>query len=397
MHSTGISADRLLNSQVFKACVALLVTCCLLGAQTAGAADDARVQELYREAKAAQAVGDTRTSIRKYEEIVRIAPRLAPAYNNLGLLYFESRNYRKAAAMFEQSLKINPALHSTAGLLGMALYASREYLAARPHLEAALRANGRDANTRLFLAKDLFQLGDYRAAALRLEQLSVEDPKNQEVWSLLGKTYMKLTETALGRMNAIDPHSAIALELSAEMMEAMDNYEGALVPLKKAVEIAPQRPGGHYKLGEAYRQLGELDPAAEQFQAELKVDPSNCMAESALGGIGLSKNEESQAALLHTERALSLCPELTETRVDHARALLKLARYDEAARDLESVLGADPNQVSAHFFLAKAYVALGRTRDSQSEMETFSRLEARARTATADLASRASDIKRPKP
>jgi Tfp pilus assembly protein PilF len=249
----------------------------------------------------------------------------------------------------------------------------------------------------LVLAKDLFQLGDYRTAALRLEQLTVEDAKNQEAWSLLAKTYMKLTETALAHMNAVDPHSPIALELSAEMMEAMDNYEGALVPLKKAIEIAPQRPGGHYNLGEAYRQLAEWEPAAEQFQAELKIDPSNCMAESALGGMLLSRSEKPDDALSHLERAISLCPRLTETRIDRARVLLKLARYDEAARDLQAAVLVDPDRAAAHFFLAKAYVALGRTQDSQSEMATFSLLDAKARAVTAEIASQASEIRRPKP
>ena len=78
-------------------------------------------------------------------------------------------------------------------------------------------------------------------------------------------------------MNAIDPNSVLAHELSAEMMEAMNNYDGAVVELKKAVEMAPQRPGAHYKLGDAYLSLSQLDSATEQFQAELSVDPANCI------------------------------------------------------------------------------------------------------------------------
>ena len=47
--------------------------------QAQGDEGDARVQELYSQAKAAQSRGDMAGAIAKYEEILRIAPRLGPA------------------------------------------------------------------------------------------------------------------------------------------------------------------------------------------------------------------------------------------------------------------------------------------------------------------------------
>jgi Flp pilus assembly protein TadD len=49
---------------------------------------DARGEELYGQAKAAQSHNDIAAAIAKYEEILHIAPQMAPAYNNLGALYF---------------------------------------------------------------------------------------------------------------------------------------------------------------------------------------------------------------------------------------------------------------------------------------------------------------------
>jgi tetratricopeptide (TPR) repeat protein len=74
----------------------------LLRLQAQTGEDDARVQELYGQAKAAQSRNDLAGAISKYEEILRIAPRLGPAYNNLGALYFRQRDYQKAAATLEQ-------------------------------------------------------------------------------------------------------------------------------------------------------------------------------------------------------------------------------------------------------------------------------------------------------
>jgi tetratricopeptide (TPR) repeat protein len=357
-----------------------------LPAQPDSGEGDARVQELYSQAKAAQAQGDLATAVAKYEQIVRIAPRLGPAYNNLGALYFRQRDYRKAATVLEQGLKISPGMPSASALLGISLFEVGEYDKARPRLEAALRANSTDSNAQMFLVKDLTKLGDYGAAAVQLQLLADREPKNQEVWYLLAKIHMKLSEAALAKMNAIDPNSVLAHELSGEMMEAMNNYDGAVVELKKAVEMAPRHPGTHYKLGDAYLSLSQWDSAAEQFQAELSVDPANCMARWKIGNVLLQKNGSPEEALADIDQALSMCPTLADAHVDRARALIKLNRNADAVTDLEAAIKADPAEPSTHFLLAKTYRALGRTQESQAEMQTYSKLEESARAATAERA-----------
>jgi tetratricopeptide (TPR) repeat protein len=352
----------------------------------AAQAGDARVEELYAQAKAAQAAGDLRGAISKYEEMLRIAPKLAAAYNNLGALYFRARDYHKAASVLEQGLKISPGMPSASALLGISLFEMGDYAKAKPRLEAALKANPRDGNARMFLAKDLTKLGDYEAAAAQLQQLAASEPKNQEVWYLLAKVYMKLSEVALAKMNAIDSGSVLARELSGEMMEAMNNYDGAVVELQKAVEMAPRRPGTHEKLGDAYWTLSKWDSAAEQFQAELAIDPGNCMARWKLGNIVLQKNGSAAEALADVDQALAACPDLAGARVDRAKALIQLNRAAEAVPDLQAAIKSDPSDPAPHFLLAKTYRALGRAQDAQAEMQAFRKLEESARAATAERA-----------
>jgi tetratricopeptide (TPR) repeat protein len=347
---------------------------------------DPRVQELYGKARAAQAQGDIAGAVGDYEQILKIAPRLGPAYNNLGALYFRQHNYKKAASILEDGLKISPAMSSASALLGISLYEMGEYARARPRLEAALRANPGDSNAQMFLINDLTHLGDSDAAAAQLRQLSAREPKNQEVFYLLARVYMKMSEDALAKMNAIDPNSALAHELSGEMMEAMNNYDGAIVELERAVSLAPRQPGTHYKLGDAYWSQSRWDSAAEQFRAELAVDPSNCSAQWKLGSIQLQQNANPEDALAGIDQALSQCPGLSEAHVDRARALMKLDRNDEAVADLKSAASADPNEPSTHFLLAKVYRTLGRTEEAKAESDIFRRLDEAARAATAERA-----------
>ena len=55
------------------------------------------VQNLYAQAKAARQRGDSASAIEKYKAIIKLAPHLAAAYNNLGMLYFDGHDYGSAA------------------------------------------------------------------------------------------------------------------------------------------------------------------------------------------------------------------------------------------------------------------------------------------------------------
>jgi len=248
--------------------VAILFPLPLRPAQTQPS-NDALVQRLYDEAKAAEAHGDSGSAIAKYQAILRIAPKLGSAYNNLGLLYFKQRDYENAVSVLEQGLKANPAMGTSSALLGISLSELGRYAEARPHLEEALRRNPKDNDAEKFLANDLIKLGDLESAAARLKQIAHRQPQDQEVWYLLGEVYMQLSQQALTKMNAINPDSELVHEMSGEIMESMKNYDGALFEYKKAADMAPQKPGIHYKLGNVYWTIAQWDAATKEFQSEV--------------------------------------------------------------------------------------------------------------------------------
>jgi len=379
----GISGKILVIFQLLFGTIVFLPA---IHAQSSSATADQRVQELYVQAKTAEARGDLAAAAQIYESLLQISPRLAPAYNNLGSLYVRQREYKKAADVLEKGLKVDPKMVSASALLGIARYEMRDYAGARAPLETALRGNANDDNAELFLANDLMKLDELNLAVEHLRKLAQRQPANQEIWYLLGKVHMKLSEQALSRLNEIDPNSVWAHEISGEVMESMKNYDGAIMEYKKAVEMAPQKSGTHYLLGNAYWSLSMWNAANEQFRAELVNDPTNCLAQWKMGNIVLEQRESPEEALADVEKALNICPNLTAARVDRGRALMKLDRHAEAVKDLEAAEKSDPAEPSTHFLLAQTYRALGRTQEAQAEMKLFSKLEESARAATAERA-----------
>lgn len=371
----------------------LFISFTALLSASAQSASSARVQKLYEEAKAAEAHGNEQIAVSKYQEMLAIAPRLGPAYNNLGALYLRTGDYAKAADVLKRGLKIDPAMPSASALLGIALFQIGDYEGAREPLEAALRAYPKDGNAELMLAKDLMHLQELEPAAMHLEQLAQREPNNSEVFYLLGQAHMKLSEKALARLNEIDPNSVYVHEVSGDVMASMKNWDGALVEYKKAVEGAPQQAGTHYKLGDAYWNLNQWDSATHEFDAELTNDPNNCMARWKLGNILLQQRVQPDVALDDVNRAIKLCPKLMQARVDRARALVMLNRQSEALPDLTTAEQADPQEPSIHFLLGQVYRSLGRQQEAQSEMKIFGSLEESSRAAAAEKAKQVLETK----
>jgi tetratricopeptide (TPR) repeat protein len=123
---------------------------------------------------------------------------------------------------------------------------------AEPLLEAAVRANPNDENAQMALARVLIGLKKYDAATPYLRSYLDRNPKDTQAWYLLGKTYLQLSEDALGRINQIDPNSVTAHIVAGEIDESMKNYDGALVEYKKAIDLAPKQPGTHEHMGNAF-------------------------------------------------------------------------------------------------------------------------------------------------
>ena len=135
--------------------------------------------------------------------------------------------------------------------------------------EAAVRANPNDDNLPDSVGAHSMHLGKYEAATPYLRSYLERNPKDQQAWYLLGKTYLQLSEDALGKINQIDPNSVTAHIVAGEIDESMHNYDGALEEYKKAADLAPQQPGTHEHMGNTFWVTGR-ESAETEFKASSK-------------------------------------------------------------------------------------------------------------------------------
>jgi tetratricopeptide (TPR) repeat protein len=364
-----------------------------LAAQSSGDEVTPAVEQLYAQAKTAEQQGDAATAIEKYRAMIRAAPHLAAAYNNLGMLYFNQRDYAQAAQVLERGLRVNPNMPTASTLLGLSYFELGDNQKAEPLLERAARANPSDGNVQLSLAHVLLSLDRNDEATRCLSQYLKTNPKDQQAWYLLGKTYLQLSEDALGKVNQIDPNSYVAHEVAGEIDESMHNYDGALVEFRKAVELAPQQPGTHLRLANVYWVLGKWESAEQEFRTELDHAPGDCVARWKLADSMREANAPDDDILKNLDEALKNCPQLMQARVDRARVLIHLKKENEALPDLLLALKANPDEPSIHFLLASVYRAQGQPDQSKKELHVYGELQRAASAAVAERANEAITLK----
>jgi predicted Zn-dependent protease len=351
------------------------------------------VQRLYAEANEASQTGNQAAAIEKYRSILKLAPHLAAAYNNLGALYFNEHDFAHSAEVLKRGLELDPNMPTASAMLGMSYAQIGEDEKAEPLLRAALQANPTDNQLEMMLARLLINAQKPQEAAEHLNAFLTRNPKDQEAWYLLGKTYMQMSESALKKINEIDRDSVVAHEIAGEIDASMHNYDLALVEYKKAVDMAPNKPGTHMHMADAYWNIGKWQSAQTEFRAELKNDPNNCTAHWKLANSILEANDSSEEALSELNTSVSRCPALMQARVDRARALVRLNRQPEALPDLMMAKQDSPNEPSIHFLLASVYRAQGKTADAQQEMHIYGELQRQASAAVAGQANDSSAIK----
>ena len=382
------------SAKVLGATVLVAVLLALSGrAQKASADVSPEVQKLYQQAHDAQGRGDIATAIERYQDILKVSPRLVQAYNNLGMLYYQKHDYAQAEAVLEKGVKVDPKAVTMSALLGSTEYAMGKYAQARPHLEAAVKGNPNDDFARAQYGRALFKLKNYEEAVEQFHVLVTHNPKDQDAWYQLGQAHLQLSEMALHKVSEIDPNSALSQEVAGEIMQDMGNSDGALIAYKKAVEIAPREPGTHEHLGGQYWAMGKWDSARSEFQAELENDPQNCQVRWKMANCLVNLHEPPEEALKELNAAIEQCPDLMPARVDRARTLIASGKAEAAVADLELAEKSDPQEPTIHFYLANAYRSQGRAADAHNEMQTYKQLLESASAAESKRAAEAESMK----
>jgi tetratricopeptide (TPR) repeat protein len=209
------------------------------------------------------------------------------------------------------------------------------------------------------------------AAVDFLQMLNREFPGDPEILFVSVHTYSDLSTKAAQQLAMTAPNSIEGHKLNAEALEAQGKWDAAEKEYKAILAQNPQLPGIHFLLGRLLLSKPDAGPTAgedakKEFQAELKIDPSNAGAEYVLGEMA-RQDSQWDDAIQHFSRATKLDAGFGDAFLGLGSALLSAKRFSDAIPPLQTAVKLEPRNPGAHYNLATALTRAGRREEADKE------------------------------
>lgn len=136
-----------------------------------------------------------------------------------------------------------------------------------------------DANEKLFVtAREATDQKRYDDAIATLRQLVTADAHDFQAWAELGTLYLfkqNLDESENAYVKSVTerPQFFLGQMNLGRVRVVRKNFEGAIEPLTKAVDIQPSSADANYYLGESYLQIKKGSKAVGYLNEAIRLDP----------------------------------------------------------------------------------------------------------------------------
>lgn len=222
-----------------------------------------------------------------------------------------------------------------------AVKAAAEYAAKHPA----------DSAAHLLYGTALIAAGKRTDARAQYTEAHKLDPKSIEVLLSLGSldALEQHYEDAAARYQAIlkqDPKNATAMTALGRLAMVQHDKAQATKWLQQAIAAAPKNAAAYIGLVAVYSESGQFDEAANTARKFAEADPGNPSALNALGAAELIAGHHDKA-LAPLQQAVKLAPQVPLFRTNLARAQILAKDTAAAAENLDKVIKADPDQVTA--------------------------------------------------
>jgi len=337
-------------------------------------------------ALAAESSGNLDRALELWTAFVKAHPHNAEAWAHMGLIEAYSSHYDQAIAHDQKALALDPKQSDTRMNLGLAQFKSghmADAITSFTPLLAAVPANSPEAQRlATLLAMAHYGLGQYDQAVPLLRRVTSLDPTNLPYRMLLDQSclwarqYQCVLDVYKEILN-LGADSAEADMLAGEAYDEMHNSDGAIRQFRAAIAKNPNQPMAHFALAYMLWRTKQFPEAEQEFSAELANFPAMAEALALLADCRIQLTHPAGAEAL-LRKALALNNNLERAHLDLGILLSDADDKSPATHELETAMHLDPNDVEAHWHLAKLYQATGRHDDAKRELVITQQLHKQA-------------------
>ncbi len=315
------------------ALAAALVTVPLASAQSGASSPSARMHEAMLAAQA----GDGAKALRLINGLLATAPSYEPALKFKGALLEDLGQPQQADAAFRKAFALAPNDSELMLKVGTYDLVEGDRKQAIVLLNRRLKFAPHDSDALYYLAQAYHLTGDNDLALKAIKSAIKEDSGNPSLWQKYG-----------------------------ELLCSSGDYDAALEWLNKAQRADPTLGQIDFDLAVASFNNQDLDTALTHATAAVDQHPNNPRTLALLGSVDIKLAHWQDAKSIY-QHLVSIDPGDTQSLLGLGHAELELKNDQLAADSLEQALQQDPTLILAHFYLSRAYAALGRSDDAERE------------------------------
>jgi len=343
-----------------------------------------------------------------WKSVLKAYPRSPDAYAHLGFLEALQEHYAEAVPFYRGALALNPSMPGLRMNLGLSLFKGGKLKEAIQVFVPLLKSQQVESpeaqrlTTLIGLAH--YGVGEYAEAVPYLKKATTYDPQSLPfrlalAHSCLGSRQYSCVMDVYREILTLNAESAEADMLAGEAQDEMRDHGEAIRQFRAAVKADPKAPNAHFGLGYLLWTQMQYEEAAENFRAELNIDPNHAQSMAYLADCNIRLNHPEAAQPL-LERTIRIEPGNELAHLDLGILNSEAGRQSGALIELQEAVKLAPNDVNAHFRLARLYKAMGKRDEAKVEFEKTSNLtkaadesvftklnDARARGSTTDGAA----------
>lgn len=244
------------------------------------------VMELQK-ANRLKAEGNYQEAVQTLQSVITKDPQCAPAYNNLGAIYYLCQDFQLAVSAYQAAINIKPDFLDAYYNLALAQGKSHLYEEAMITYRALLALNPQHAGAQYQIAMLYIQRHDYASAEKILIKLSEEYPNHFESIANLALCYLQR-----GRLDLAAKCYYRALEFMPNDRDILYNLgvihmqqgypaDGMNFYLR-AVKADPDYFEAHHNLAAAYLMRRKYEEAEKHFEEALRIKPDDAALKHTL-------------------------------------------------------------------------------------------------------------------
>ncbi|MGB6685817.1 MAG: tetratricopeptide repeat protein [Candidatus Acidiferrum sp.] len=314
-------------------------------------------------------------ALQAFQKALKIEPNSIGTLNNLGNLYVAQEQFDLAETEFRKALRLEPANRDGNYNLGLVLLARNLPTEAIVYFQ---RVHPLDNATRFNLIRAYFRAGRTAEGLKAAADLSSESKADVRLQFTLGvllasqKQY-RAAQLELEQADALQPETAdILYNLGQVYFRTGDSAKAELI-LNRALKLKPDSPETLYQLAQVYQQQNRAVDALDALVRAHKLAPQNTDIIYLLARVSMNQNYFEDAIPL-LESGLKIAPQRADLHAALGESYFKSDKTEMAIQEFQKLIDMDPTARSyalmgisyrrlGRFDKAKAYFEAGLKRD----------------------------------